>query len=571
MRALTNWFAPPVFDDEEKTRTAYLLNIFLLSLIPIMASLGLVAFNIFESGDVRPLILLSVSALCVILYILLRLGYVQLVSICLIISLFIVVTMNVARSGGLLVPSTGMYIVILLMTGMLLGQRYGVIVLVASFIVIFGLYYAETIGLVVYRADEFPVEAPLVIYIFMLLIVSVLLFLYLGQLNQALRRLRDNAQELSGRNQELASMRALLEERVASRTRGLETISLLSERLSSILDFEQLLADLVEQVHQAFDYYHVHVYILDEAGQNLMMAAGVGEAGAAMKAEGHQIPLSAPTSLVAHAARTGQTVRVDNVQEDPNWLSNPHLPHSRSEMAVPIILADSVVGVLDVQDDQIAGLDEGDAGLLRSLAGHVAVAMRNSRLFAEVEQALTEARLSQERYITQSWDKIRSGKPRYRTYVQPGLPALPEEEVLTARQHAYTEPQPKIVSFNSSDGSAKSIVAPVSLSGQTIGALQVHQTSSDGEADPWTKDDLALVQAILDQVAQSAESLRLFDETRERAGREQTIREITDKLRAAPNLEQLLNIATMEISQHFPTAHAGLTLGVGLQAEDEQK
>ena len=71
-----------------------------------------------------------------------------------------------------------------------------------------------------------------------------------------------------------------------------------------------------------------------------------------------------------------------------------------------------------------------------------------------------------------------------------------------------------------------------------------------------------MIEAVIDQVAQSAETLRLFDETRRRAGREQTIREITDKLRAAPNLERLLEIATMEISQRFPTAHAGLKLGI---------
>ena len=101
--------------------------------------------------------------------------------------------------------------------------------------------------------------------------------------------------------------------------------------------------------------------------ENLVVAAGTGEAGAEMKAKGHSIRLDARTSLVARAARSGEIVRVDDVREAEDWLPNPLLPHTCSEMAVPIILEGGVVGVLDVQEDKIVGLDEGDANLLRSL------------------------------------------------------------------------------------------------------------------------------------------------------------------------------------------------------------
>jgi nitrate/nitrite-specific signal transduction histidine kinase len=173
-----------------------------------------------------------------------------------------------------------------------------------------------------------------------------------------------------------------LEQRVASRTQRLEMLATLSERLTAILNFEQLLTELVDQVKERFDYYHAHVYILDENGQNLVMTAGAGQAGAEMKARGHHIPLDAPTSLVARAARSGEIVWIDNVREAEDWLSNPFLPDTYAEMAVPIILEGQVVGVLDVQEDEIGGLDEADANLLRSLANQVAVAIRNARLFA---------------------------------------------------------------------------------------------------------------------------------------------------------------------------------------------
>ncbi|HXV99258.1 MAG TPA: cache domain-containing protein, partial [Anaerolineae bacterium] len=212
-----------------------------------------------------------------------------------------------------------------------------------------------------------------------------------------------------------------LEQRVIERTQRLELIATLGEQLSAILDLDKLLTTMVNQVQQNFGYYHVHIYLLDDKNENLVVIEGTGNAGAEMKARGHHIALNTPTSLVAQAARNKQIVWVDNVRESPDWLPNPLLPDTQTEMAVPIIIEGKVVGVLDVQGDEVAGLDEADAGLLRSLANQVAVAIRNSRLFAQVETALAEIRATQERYLSQVWQKSQavSLTPQH-LYTQPG-------------------------------------------------------------------------------------------------------------------------------------------------------
>jgi len=183
-----------------------------------------------------------------------------------------------------------------------------------------------------------------------------------------------------------------LEQQVQQRTRRLEVSASLSEQLNALLDFNQLLVALVNQIKLNFNYYHVHIYLLDFDSQYLVMSEGTGEAGREMKRQGHEIALTAPASLVAQAARQAQIVSVVNVREVANWLANPLLPDTYAEMAVPIIREGQVVGVLDVQSDKIAGLDEGDANLLRSLAGQVAVAMSNARLFAQNQAALQETK-----------------------------------------------------------------------------------------------------------------------------------------------------------------------------------
>lgn len=367
---------------------------------------------------------------------------------------------------------------------------------------------------------------------------------------------------------QLSELYSTLEQQVAARTHRLEVLGGLGERLSAILRLEELLVEVVEQIKENFGYYHAHIYLIDEKRERLVVAAGVGLAGEEMKAKRHSIRLDVPTSLVARAARTHEIVRVDDVRQAPDWLPNPLLPDTRAEMAVPIVLDGQVVGVLDVQQDKVGGLDESDASLLRSLANQVAIAMRNANLFAEVETALAQARAAQERYIEQVWHKARSASRQGRHhFTLPEATPLDESSLVEARQQALVQQQPVVVPVANGAQQKEvdegqrtgALVAPVKLRESIIGSLQLHPLQ---EGRSWTEDDLAIVEAVVDELAQTAENLRLFEETRQRAGREQAIREITDKLRAAPNLDYLLETASRELAQRLGVRHTVVELGI---------
>ena len=356
---------------------------------------------------------------------------------------------------------------------------------------------------------------------------------------------------------DLRNLIGSLEEKVLARTQRLETVATLNEELVAILNVDQLLQEMVDQVRERFDYYHAHVYLLDEQREKLVVAAGTGEAGAEMKAKGHNISIDAPTSLVARAARSGQVVQVENVREAADWLPNPLLPNTYSELTVPIVLEGEVIGVLDVQEDEIAGLDESDASLLRSLANQVAVAIRNANLFKDVETALAKAHAAQERYTTQTWQKskVKSLGTRYH-YAHAEASGLDESTLTRLKHQAFTLNRPAILPVNGQEQPTenpavetqqpKSIVAPITVQNKNIGALQLHP---DSATQRWTEDDLVIVEAVIDQLAQSAENLRLFDETRRRAGREQLARQITDRIRASHDLEAATKTAAQELSK----------------------
>ncbi len=169
-----------------------------------------------------------------------------------------------------------------------------------------------------------------------------------------------------------------------ARTRALETSTEISRRLSTILNREQLVAEVVRQVQSAFNYYHAHIFLIDETTHDLVMAGGTGEAGRMMVSSGYRIP--AGRGLTGRAAATNSVVLVPDVSQEEGWLSNPLLPDTKSEVAVPIAVGERVLGVLDVQHNVVNGLSATDADMLQSIANQVAIALQNANLFAEAQQ-----------------------------------------------------------------------------------------------------------------------------------------------------------------------------------------
>ncbi len=179
--------------------------------------------------------------------------------------------------------------------------------------------------------------------------------------------------------------RKLAEEERTRFTTQLRTAAEIAGQIGRILDPDQVLEAVIPLLKERFDLYHVHVYTLDEESRDLVMRYGYGEPGRIMREQGHRIPLDREQSLVAQAARSQEIVAVDDVTHSPNFLPNPLLPATRSEVAIPVAAAGKVLGVFDVQSDVPQRFTLSDLDVFNTLAGQIAAALQNARLFEEIQ------------------------------------------------------------------------------------------------------------------------------------------------------------------------------------------
>jgi PAS domain S-box-containing protein len=187
------------------------------------------------------------------------------------------------------------------------------------------------------------------------------------------------------------------EKMLERQARELELVARVSATINSVQDQDELLSTVVNMIKPIFNLYHAHIYLYDEASNMLQLASGAGEPGRIMKLRGHSIPYTREHSLVARAARTKEGVLVNDVTREIDFLPNPLLPHTKSELAVPILVQDRVLGVLDVQSDQLDHFDIIDVRIKTTLAAQIATALVNARAFEAARRAqAAEARRARE-------------------------------------------------------------------------------------------------------------------------------------------------------------------------------
>lgn len=308
----------------------------------------------------------------------------------------------------------------------------------------------------------------------------------------------------------LAAQAAELEEQVRVRTRALRIEAEVSHQLTTILDRRELLQNVVNHIQTELDFYHTHVYLIEEETGDLVLAEGSGQVGQQLKAKGHR--LTQQQGIVGMVASTARAFKSDNVEEIENFVRNPLLPDTKSELAVPLLKGDQVLGVLDIQSKEVGRFSEEDVSLLQSIANQTAIAVDNARLVARTQTALREVERLNRRLTHDAWVETVEEKEAFGYRFRGGMP-----QAITKDSNVWSPPMKEAVKKKqlvkmsrggNGDKSQSELGLPLMLRGQVIGVLGVKR---EKQVD-WTDEEVSAVNAVADQISRALENARLSEE-----------------------------------------------------------
>jgi GAF domain-containing protein len=337
----------------------------------------------------------------------------------------------------------------------------------------------------------------------------------------------------------LEAIRLTLAEQVQARTAELVLSMEVGRQAAAIRELDQLLPTIIEFIRERLALYYSHVYFVDDSGENLVIRAGTGEVGQQLLARRHTLPVG-PGSIVGQVAAIGQAIVVSDTATSDIHKPNPLLPDTRSELAVPLTVEGRVLGVLDMQSNQVNTFTEANLTVFEATATQLAIAIDSARQWARSQEAQQRAEAALKQLTRESWTE---GLSRDKT----GIGFVYDLSTVTH------------VSQNELAIGANGFSVPLVVQSQQIGHLAVEAPADQ----PWTEDDQELLSAVAQQLAQKAENLRLFEQTQDWAAREQLTRQIADKVRASRDIETALKTAAEELSKVLGTSRAVVDLDVG--------
>jgi GAF domain-containing protein len=558
-RSLFRIFAPPVFpDDEDKTRTAAILNTILLGVIAllglVLAIQGSIGAKTFLSMTTA--VLAIIVAVSIGLLFMLRRGHVKGAGFVLVTLGWFLLTLQAWTYSGLRDVAFVGYIIVILIAALLIGVRtsFGYALISVAMGWVFA--YLEIQGKYNGLGDSpYPTAITMTI---IFLLASLVSFLAINNLNISLKKARQNADALKVSNLELQNLQAGLEKRVAERTvelsaalelnqkraSQLQTIAEVAHQVSMVQELGELLPTITRLISERFGYYHVGIFLIDEKREYAVLKAANSAGGKRMLERGHRLQIG-QTGIVGFVTSMGRPRVARNVGVDAIHFNNPNLPTTKAEMALPLLVGKQVIGALDIQSESDTAFESETLDAMRTLADQVAIAIETARLIGETRKALAQSQEVYRQYIRQEWSRLARenreiGYQRGPDGIRPLLGRVNRIEVQRALETG---------SISTEQGETSALAIPIKLRDEVIGVLDIN---AQNPSRRWTSEDMALLQAVADRIALAMENARLLQDAQRRASKERTIGEITNKFSASVNLKNILETAVEELGRALP-------------------
>jgi GAF domain-containing protein/HAMP domain-containing protein len=329
----------------------------------------------------------------------------------------------------------------------------------------------------------------------------------------------------------LESLQTTLEQQVAERTRQLSATNEVARAASSSLDPNELIKKVVDLFSEEFGYYYAAIYLLDPSERWAELEYATGEAGRVLKQNRHRLEVPG-RSMVATCIQERNARIAQIAAQEPQRYENPLLPYTRSEIALPLIAGDRVIGALNVQSTREADFGPQVIETMQNMGSQVAIALENARLFQEAQVVIREMQAVQQQYLIEGWDRFSSENESMEYIVGDEIPEESERMEVN-----------------------------INLRDQILG-----QITLEGRKD-WTFEQQTLVDAVARQAAIALENARLVQESHQVAVRERMLAEINSKIWSAATIDGVLQTVVKELGRRFDASQASIELAL----EDSQE
>ena len=356
-------------------------------------------------------------------------------------------------------------------------------------------------------------------------------------------------------------------EETQARAEEMAVLNELGQALTTRLSVEEVLEEAYRGAARLLDIPNFYIGLYDPERDEIHFAFDVSESvqdeaitviSADQGLAGYIIHNRKSVLLEENVRKRQEALGIEMVGEEPlSWLG------------VPLIVGDQVLGVMAVQNFTTPrAYEEHQRDLLTAIASPTAIALQNAYLFEETRAALAEVEATHRSYLRRAWqDHLRqqgmlerSGFLYDRTQSERSASMTPAPDIWRPEMERALAAGSLATAQEGGDGGERSgLAVPITLRGQTFGVLGVESPTGDHQ---WTEDDIAIIEAVSDQLAQTLETARLFADTQRRAERERLIGEITAKIRASTDVQSILEAAAVELGEALGTSRALVRLGL---------
>ncbi len=532
---------PPALGEgeEDQLRVARTLRAILQTLMVVTLSVGLVLWGLSLVPVYSLALVVGVLLTEAGLLYLVRRGRTRWVGSLLALIMGVAFVANSFFFGG---GSTfGAYVVVILITGLTIGWRAGVIF--AGLGVASGLIVAwlESQGMLP------PAIAP-VTPLFLwagntgtFVLAAVLVWLTTRNSAAALERVRTHERALLESNRDLQASQEDLTARTQQlerRARYLGATAAVARDATSVLNLTDLLARVVNLISEQFGFYHTGIFLLDATGEWAELQAASSIGGQRMLERHHRLNIRGQ-GIVAYAISRRESRVALDTGADAVFFDNPDLPATRSEAALPLIARGQTLGALDVQSTEPQSFTPEDLVVLQTLADQVAMALSNVQLFQQTQESLAAERRTAAQLTRQTWQDIL--RMRQGLSVQRGGV---EAEAIQDRQRPEIALARQTGRAVLDENTRTTLAAPVQVRGQIIGVIDAHKPQG-----AWKPEEIALIETLTEQLGVALEGARLYQDSQRRAVQEQLIGEVTSHIRESLDIETVLKTTASEIRE----------------------